>query len=139
MQGQPVILSLKGDCAELPRLIEELRGIGEGLGMTGRTLNQVEVALEEHFSNIVFHGCGDGAEHSIQVSLSVDNGVLTMEIVDDGIAHNPLENPLPDRNAPLEQRKTGQLGVLLMRKLMDECHYARQGDRNVLTMKKRVR
>jgi serine/threonine-protein kinase RsbW len=45
--------------------------------------------------------------------------------------------PPPDLNADLESRPVGGLGVHFMKTLMDEVAYRREGDRNVLTMRKR--
>jgi anti-sigma regulatory factor (Ser/Thr protein kinase) len=46
--------------------------------------------------------------------------------------------PEPDLTRAVEQRTPGGLGVHLMRKLTDEVSYERLGDKNCLTLKKRV-
>jgi anti-sigma regulatory factor (Ser/Thr protein kinase) len=44
-----------------------------------------------------------------------------------------------DITAPLEQRAIGGLGIHMMRKLMEEVEYRREGERNIVTMiKKRI-
>ena len=57
-------------------------------------------------------------------------------VSDDGIAFDPLEVPPPDLESSLEDRPVGGLGVHFMLTLMDEVTYRREGDRNVLTMRK---
>ena len=48
----------------------------------------------------------------------------SIEIVDDGPRFDPLEDaPLPDPDAPLEDRPVGGLGVHLVRTMMDEMTY----------------
>ncbi len=59
------------------------------------------------------------------------------EISDDGVAFDPLKVPPPDLTADLESRPIGGLGVHFVKTLMDEVAYRREGDRNVLTMRKR--
>ncbi|HEY7515512.1 MAG TPA: ATP-binding protein, partial [Vicinamibacteria bacterium] len=48
-----------------------------------------------------------------------------------------LAQPPPDLDAPLEQRPLGGLGLPLVRVLVEECHYAREGSTNVLRLVKR--
>ena len=56
---------------------------------------------------------------------------------DDGIAFNPLTRPVPDLQAPIEQRQIGGLGIHLLRTLSETADYRRDGDRNVLTFSMR--
>ena len=42
--------------------------------------------------------------------------------------------PKPDVDAPIEERKIGGLGVYFIRSIMDEVHYRREQDRNILTL-----
>jgi anti-sigma regulatory factor (Ser/Thr protein kinase) len=43
-----------------------------------------------------------------------------------------------DTSLPLEQKPLGGLGILLIRKSVDELEYRRSGNRNVLVMKNRL-
>ena len=61
-------------------------------------------------------------------------GIHLFDLADNGIAFNPLSVELPDIGAPLETRQAKGLGVLPMRKMADEASYARQGDRNMVTL-----
>ena len=44
----------------------------------------------------------------------------------------------PDVTLPAEQRKIGGLGIFLVKKTMDDVAYRREGDKNVLCIKKKV-
>ena len=59
-----------------------------------------------------------------------------MEVSDTANAFDPLSLPSPDLTLPLEQRKPGGLGVMLVRKLMDEVHYERRDGRNHFVFRK---
>ena len=50
---------------------------------------------------------------------------------DDGAAFDPREAPLPDLDAPLDQRQAGGLGMHLVRATMDAVEYRREDGRNV--------
>jgi anti-sigma regulatory factor (Ser/Thr protein kinase) len=40
----------------------------------------------------------------------------------------------PDTTARIEERQIGGLGIFFVKKLMDEVHYRREDDRNILTI-----
>jgi len=73
--------------------------------------------------------------HDISFTFSSTEDALTIEMVDDGKPFDPLTDaPVPDVNAPMEERPIGGLGVFLVRKLMDELTYRREEGRNHLTL-----
>jgi len=40
----------------------------------------------------------------------------------------------PDIKTELEKRDVGGLGIFLIRRMLDEVHYSRSGDRNILSL-----
>jgi anti-sigma regulatory factor (Ser/Thr protein kinase) len=66
-------------------------------------------------------------------------GRLSLEIVDDARAFNPLAPPLPDVSVPIEEKNPGGLGLLLLRSVMDRVEYRRQGGRNRLRLVRSLR
>jgi anti-sigma regulatory factor (Ser/Thr protein kinase) len=135
---QRTVLTLKNDLAEISRLAEELEAFCERNGVSTDTVMALNLALEEAVTNVIDYGYDDGGEHEFQVELAVADGSVTATISDDAREYNPLLREDPDVNAPLEERRIGGLGVLLVKKLMDTVTYARTDGRNVLTMRKRV-
>ena len=55
-----------------------------------------------------------------------------MDFLDNGVAFDPLAMDEPDVSLPLEKRDAGGLGILLVRRMMDEVHYSRKGTLNSL-------
>ena len=96
------------------------------------------LALDEVVTNIILHGYDDAADHEIRVTMTLENGVLTMEVEDDGRPFDPLQAPPPNLDLPIEERPVGGLGIHLVRTLMDAVEYQRRGDHNVLTMRKTI-
>jgi serine/threonine-protein kinase RsbW len=94
--------------------------------------------LDEVVANIINHGYDDTAEHQIRVTLAFDGSELGIRVEDDGRAFDPLQAPPPDLDLPLEERPVGGLGIHIVRSVMDAVEYQRDGDRNVLIMKKAI-
>ena len=131
-------IELRNDLSELERLTERLREFGARHALSARTVNELNLALEEVITNIILYGFDAGTQHQIRVDVRLEDAQLTTRLEDDGRAFDPLAVPEPDLDVPLEERKVGGLGILLVRRLMDEVTYSRQDGRNVLVMIKRT-
>jgi len=88
------------------------------------------VAIEELVTNCIHYGYDDTAEHTIRIDFTVEDGVLTMEVTDDGHEFNPVNAPEPDFSLELEDRPVGGLGIHMLRKLADEVTYERVDGKN---------
>ena len=98
----------------------------------------VSLAIEELVTNCIKYGYQDANGHTIDFLLSVDEGVLSLEVVDDGNPFNPLDAPRPDLSLPPEKRPIGGLGLHLLRELADEMRYERRAGTNRLRLTKRM-
>ena len=98
----------------------------------------LNLALEELFTNTVRHGGCEGARDAAQISLVKNDGAIHVEYSDRGIAFNPLELPPPNLAVPLEERQPGGLGVYMVRQLMQDVAYERRGESNQITMTRRT-
>jgi serine/threonine-protein kinase RsbW len=98
------------------------------------------IILEELFTNAVTHGYGDHSETG-NITVALQLGVCRIEIdfIDDGRPFDPLSRDPPDLDAPENERAVGGLGIHLVRSLVDEAHYRREGGRNRLRLVRRIK
>jgi anti-sigma regulatory factor (Ser/Thr protein kinase) len=129
-------LELRRDLADLQILVERLEQFAERHGLADTMLSSMTLALEEAVTNVIHYGFDDDDGAMIRIEITCDAGGLTAVIEDNGRAFDPLQATAPDVTAPLEEREVGGLGIMLIRKLMDEVRYARHGSRNVLMLRK---
>ena len=134
-----VSLELKNSLSELDTLGQILQQFGEDLGLANKTLFQICLAMEEIVSNIICYGYTDDAVHWIKIAISHEQGIFIIRLEDDGIPFNPLWVEEPDCECPVEERKVGNLGIHLCKKVMDEMIYERCGNKNILTLKKDIK
>jgi anti-sigma regulatory factor (Ser/Thr protein kinase) len=104
-----------------------------------QVLNLVLLAIEELVTNCIEYGYNDADEHTIVIVLSISDGNLTMDAIDDGHPFNPLTQPTPDFSLQVQDRPIGGLGIYLLRKLADHISYERRDGTNRLTLTKRLR
>ena len=138
MIADRVSLELKNSLSELRTLGSSLEQFGKALGLSSKTLFEITLSIEELFSNIVSYGYIDDAVHWIKLAISHDGEMLIIRLEDDGIPFDPLKAEEPDCECPVEERKIGNLGIHLTKKFMDDMVYERQGDRNILIVKKKI-
>lgn len=127
---------LKNDLAELRRFGRFLTGFGERAGLPDSFLQDVRLAFEEVFSNIVLYSYADEALHQIEIRFRMQENCLVLEIRDDGRPFDPLQVPRPDLDKPFIEREVGGMGIHLACSLMDQVAYHSDAGINVLTMTK---
>ena len=138
MVSQEYKFRLKNDLSELNALHLHLNKWGQGIGLPADAIPRINICLDELFTNIVSYGFDDDREHIIEFSLDGDNGLVTINIEDNGIPFNPLEKIDPDFPENVESAKIGGLGIMIIRKLMDGVLYERRDGKNRLTMRKNI-
>lgn len=121
--------------AGFPAMLEAIETFLENAGVSADTATKLMIAFDEVISNILNHGAS-AADPQISVRLVATDSGITAEVRDDGPAFDPLSLPAPDTTLPLEQRPIGGLGIHLVRELMDNVEYFRDGEMNLLRFAK---
>jgi anti-sigma regulatory factor (Ser/Thr protein kinase) len=98
-------------------------------------LRKLELVSEEALVNIISHAYKE-EKGTIHVSLVSSPSRLEIILRDQGPPFNPLEFQAPHIHRPLEERPEGGLGILFIKHFVDEVHYERTGNANVLTLVK---
>jgi len=101
-----------------------------------RIKNQIGIVIDEIFSNIAYYAYHPDIG-SVAVRISLDSEI-TIEFEDGGIAYDPLSAEDPDITLSIEEREIGGLGLFVVKNLMDSMEYRREGNKNILTIKKKV-
>jgi len=96
----------------------------EPFGIFARTMNRVEVVLEELVSNLVRHG----KEVTIMtIEAGYRGGIVDLVVEDDGAEFDPFTVPEPNPFTTVADAPLGGLGVQLVRKLTTSARYDRVG------------
>ncbi len=103
-----------------------------------RTVYFVDLAIEEIVTNCIQYGYSDDREHTILITFAVADGTISLKIVDDGDAFDPLAAPSPDFSIAIKDRTEGGLGIHLLRNLADHISYERREGTNQLTLVKKL-
>jgi len=112
----------------------------ESITCPKRTRMQMMLAVEEIFVNIssyAYHPEVGQAE--VGVDIDGDPPTVTIRFLDQGRPFNPLEKPDADITLSAQEREIGGLGILLVKKIMDQVDYAYENGKNILIIKKEIK
>jgi anti-sigma regulatory factor (Ser/Thr protein kinase) len=109
--------------SSLDDLRDFVGGAAEDFGFSPKAVYQVQMAVDEAFSNIVEHGYEGGSADQVQCSCLFTGAALVVELLDQGAPFTLDPIPEPNIDVPLDEREIGGLGLYFMRKLMDEVHF----------------
>ena len=111
----------------------------EALDCPMKAQMQIDIAIDELFSNIAFYAYGDGeGEATVRFEELENPRAVRITFIDSGIPYNPLAAEDPDVTLSAEERKIGGLGVFMVKKSMDELVYENRDGKNMLSILKKL-
>jgi anti-sigma regulatory factor (Ser/Thr protein kinase) len=136
MKHAEVKVTVKNRIEDLLRVNSLFESFATQHDINGRLRYHLLVSIEEILTNIIKYGFDEEGVHPIHITFRRVEEQIEMEFEDRGREFNPLEIGEPDLDIPLEERKLGGLGIHLVKKMVDEAKYRREGDRNILLLRK---
>ena len=110
------------------------------LGCSERTRVQIDVAIDEIFSNIANYAYVPETG-SVTIKVEVDENPLCAAItfIDQGIPFDPFAEERPDTTRlPAKERPIGGLGLFMVQQTMDDVSYEYKDGQNILTIRKKI-
>ncbi len=136
--GERITAEIDNDIAEIACVTSLIEDFGERHRLPDAVVFHMKLAIDELLTNIISYGFLDGGRHKIIASIGIEGDRLEAEIIDEGIAFDPLVRPAPDISLAAEERDIGGLGIHFIRSVMDRVDYHRSGGRNHLKLVKKV-
>jgi serine/threonine-protein kinase RsbW len=114
--------------------------IGAQAGLEDSEIGKLELAVDEACANVIEHAYGHDITKEVIVRATFDDETLRIDVEDTGKGFDPQSVPSEELERLVQARKSGGLGMRLMKSLMDEVHYEiAPGEKNELHMVKRLR
>ena len=122
---------------ELPRIFEMSGEFCSAHGIESPDHEQIDVVIEEIFTNIVRHGSASDDDVLVRLERTGD-GVAVSLIDFDAEPFDPSVQPEPSTSAPLEEREPGGLGIHLVRQLSNEIEYEHHDRTSRVTVRRKL-
>ena len=112
----------------------------EKLGCSQRVLIQVDVMIDELFSNIVQYAYNlETGPVTVRVDVEDNPLCVIITFIDHGAPFDPLSHEFRDSTHLLaKERPIGGLGLFMVKRTMDDISYSHQNGQNILTIRKRI-
>ena len=136
--SSPVEHTLQNRPEEIPKIQSWVAKYASEQGLPAEVRRALDLALLEWVTNVVSYAHDAGGEHRIRFRFHHESDCVRVEIEDEGRPFDPLSLPPVDITRPLEERPVGGLGIHMIRNLMDTVEYRREGNRNIVTLTKRI-
>lgn len=121
--------------ASLPELVSFVREFYAARGLDPGQAFDVDLVLEELFTNMVRHARGGLPE--IEVGLAHGDGEVTVRLRDEEVEPwDPAAAPAPDLSRPAHERRPGGLGIHFVRTITRELRF--EHDAGVTTVTARI-
>jgi sigma-B regulation protein RsbU (phosphoserine phosphatase) len=131
-------LVLPNDIETIPQLNEFIDLVAEEVGLDMSLTMSLNLAMEEAVVNVMDYAYPDSQTGNVDIEVTADQEWMTFVITDTGIAFDPTTKEDADTTLSAEERPIGGLGIFLVRQLMDDINYKREGNKNVLTLRKKL-
>ncbi len=131
-------LSLRNEVSQISRLAPFISKIAKVKHLDSTLASSLNLALEEAVTNSVMYAYPEGTEGIVDVKAILNEDSIQFVISDKGIPFDPTAAPAVDTSLGVEERAIGGLGIHLVRKIMDNVSYRRDGSRNILSMTKKI-
>jgi anti-sigma regulatory factor (Ser/Thr protein kinase) len=135
-------LDVPADVSKLDDVNEFLHAELDRRLCPSRVQNQLDIAVEELFVNVCHYAYPDATPDQpgnvrIQRTYNADPPSITVDIIDEGVAFDPLAKPDAVTPDNIEDVPIGGLGILMAKKCLDEMSYERVDNANVVTLVKK--
>jgi len=101
-------------------------------GFEAQDAQAITLAVGEAVGNIIKHSYGGRTDQSFVLRCKADRSALEVSLCDNGEPFDPNKQPL----LPPDELRPGGRGLYLIKTIMDEVDYKREGSSNIVRMRK---
>ena len=107
-------------------------------GFSREAIEQLKLAVDEACTNVIAHAYAGDEHGQVELGVTVDEDAFTVVIRDQGRAFDEHAYTAPSLRKSINRRRGGGYGVFIMRHLMDDVSYDKEGEINVVRLKKLI-
>ena len=132
-------LHVPSSTENLALIREFVTAVGTQAGFTDDEVARLELAVDEACTNVIEHAYGHDITKEVVVRATFDDEELRIDVVDTGRGFDPLALPQPPLEQLVAERRSGGLGMQVIKRIMDQVSYEMiPGQKNELRMIKRI-
>lgn len=137
-EGSHLEVRIQNRMPELEVVEKQFHEYAARTGIPDNHRQTLSMVMDDLLNNVISYAYPKGGDHVILVDLTLKGSRLVLMIEDDGIPFNPFAADEPDVGLSVEERGIGGLGIHLVRETMDNFHYQRRANKNVVILVKEL-
>jgi anti-sigma regulatory factor (Ser/Thr protein kinase) len=133
-------LMVPSSTENLALIREFVSAIGAQAGFDEKDVMRLQLAVDEACANVIEHAYDLETTHKVTIRALIDDDAIRFEVIDDGKGFDPARIEEQDLDALIRDRRSGGLGLRLIRSIMDDVQYQIvPGEKNELRMVKKLK
>ncbi|MBS1791296.1 MAG: ATP-binding protein [Acidobacteria bacterium] len=133
-------LQVPSSTENLALIREFVTSIGRQATLSEEEINNLELAVDEACANVIEHAYGHDITKDVSVRATFDDEKLKISVIDEGRGFDPAKINQKSVDELIHERRSGGLGIRLIKTLMDEVSYEIEpGEKNELHMTKLIK
>src|SRR5438094_829707 len=134
-----ITLKVSSSTENLALIRDFVSRVGGLAGFDEADIAGLELAVDEACTNVIEHAYGYDISKEVIIRAIFDDEKLRIEVIDTGCGFDYSKVQPKELEKLIAERKSGGLGLRLIKSLMDEVHYEIEpGKKNELHMTKRL-
>ncbi|MDR8392052.1 ATP-binding protein [Aliifodinibius sp. S!AR15-10] len=109
----------------------------KSFGFKKQDVADIRLAVDEAYTNIIKHAYKHDKNRLVDIKLGYNSNEFWVSLLDSGKTFDPSSYTEPDVREKIKQKKRGGVGVYLIKKLMDDVEYSKEGQLNKIRMTKK--
>ena len=101
-------------------------------------IHSMVLAVDEVCANIIIHSNNCSPEETMEVVMEVMKDKVVFEIIDNGKGFDIRHYPEPDINEIIKTKRKGGVGLMLVKRIMDEIDFYSKNGKSVVKLTKNL-
>ncbi|MCF7790640.1 MAG: ATP-binding protein [Victivallales bacterium] len=128
----------KATFENLEEVLQFVKVGAKAFGFDKAAIADLILAVEEVLVNIISYAYTDQCKSGyMEVRYKNNNSSYSITFLDTGKKFDPTAVSEPDTSIPINQRRMGGMGIHIVRNIVDNLQYKREGGKNIFTIEKK--
>jgi len=102
-------------------------------------IHSMVLAVDEVCANLIIHSNHCNPDKNIEVIIDTSKeNQITFDILDRGTGFDIRQHPEPDLDEIIRNKRKGGVGLMLVKKIMDEIDFINKGDYSIVRLIKNI-
>ncbi|MDH5474913.1 MAG: ATP-binding protein [Cyclobacteriaceae bacterium] len=108
-------------------------------GLSDIDISTLVLAIDEVCANLMIHAHQCNPDHHLDVEINIQpNKGITFNIIDQGIGFDINTYNEPSVNDLIERKRKGGIGLILVKKIMDDIQFVKINNKNTCKLFKKL-